>query len=78
MGKVKFKLNTSGVRAILQSDEMMSICKEYADGIQARAGEGYETDTFVGKNRVNASVFTATPEAMKDNLENNTLLKAVK
>ena len=76
--KIKFELNRSGVRELLRSDEMMAVCKQYADGIQARAGAGYESDTYVGKNRVNASVYPATKEAYRDNLDNNTLLKAVK
>lgn len=76
MSKVKFKLNRAGVRDLLRSDEMMSVCKEYASGIQARAGDGYELTTHVGPNRVNASVHAATAEARRDNYEHNTLLKA--
>ena len=78
MGKVKFVLNKSGVRELLRSEEMMGLCQEYAQGIQERAGDGYESDTYVGKNRVNAMVFASTSKAKRDNLENNTLLKAVK
>lgn len=78
MAKFKFELNKAGVGELLKSEEMMTICKEYADGIRARAGEGYETDTYVGKTRANAMVYPATKEAYMDNLENNTLLKAVK
>ena len=43
----------------------------------ARAGDGYATDVYQAGSRVIASVYTETEEAMKDNLENNTLLKAV-
>ena len=76
MSKVKFELNRAGVRELLRSQEMMSVCKSYADGIRNRAGDGYEVDTFVGRNRVNASVYADTYEARKDNYDNNTLLKA--
>ena len=76
MSKVRFKLNRSGVRDLLRSDEMMSVCKGYAADINARAGEGYELTTHVGPNRVNASVHAATVEARRDNYEHNTLLKA--
>lgn len=78
MAKVKFQLNRAGVRELLRSGEMMGICQEYAQGIQNRAGDGYEADTYIGKNRVNAMVYAATQKAKRDNLENNTLLKAVK
>ena len=55
----------------------MNICAEYASGVQARAGDGYIVTTYVGKNRVNASVMADTYEARQDNYENNTLLKAL-
>lgn len=76
MSKVKFELNRAGVRELLRSQEMMNVCRESANTIANRAGDGYEVDTYVGANRVNASVYAATPEARKDNLKNNTLLKA--
>lgn len=78
MSKVKIELNKAGVRGMLQSAEMMSVCREHAEAIAGRAGEGYEVSTYTGKTRVNASVITATPDAMRDNMENNTLLKAVR
>lgn len=77
MSKVKFDLNRSGVRDLMRSNEMMAICVNHANQVQTRAGDGYEVSTFTGMNRVNASVITATYEARKDNLENNTLLKAL-
>lgn len=79
MAKVKFKLNRKGVRELLQSQEMLNLMTDYANGIQQRAGDGYEVTTYgPGKTRVNASVRAATRKAIKDTLENNTLLKAVK
>ena len=77
MSKVKFELNRAGVRELLQSQEMASICLNYANGVQSRAGNGYEVSTFVGRNRVNASVYAETAEARRDNYDNNTLLKAL-
>lgn len=76
MSKVNFKLNRSGVRALLRSQEAMNIVTSYAYSIRSKAGEGYEVTYMVGKNRVNASVAAMTPEARRDNYENNTLLKA--
>jgi hypothetical protein len=77
MSKVDFKLNSAGVRDLLRSQEAMAACKTYADAVLSRAGEGYEVTTYVGVNRVNASVHAETFEARKDNAENNTLLKAL-
>ena len=76
MSRVKFVLNGAGVRELLRSQEAMNVCRTYADAVRNRAGEGYEISTYVGTNRVNASVYAATYEARKDNYENNTLLKA--
>lgn len=77
--KLKIKLNRKSVRdQLLRSAEMMAICEEHAKGIQSRCGEGYETDTHVGKNRVNAMVYADTYEARLNNTKYNTLLKAVR
>ena len=76
MSKVDFKLNGAGVRELLRSQGALNVCKEQADRIRSKAGDGYEVTTYVGKTRVNASVHAATYEARKDNYENNTLLKA--
>jgi hypothetical protein len=79
MDKVKFELNRAGVRALLQSQEMLDVCMGYANEIKSRAGDGYEVSTLSpGKTRVNASVEAVTAKAKRDNAENNTLLKAVR
>lgn len=75
--KAKFELNRSGVRDLLRSDEMLNVCKEYADRATASLGDGYESSTHRGKNRVNAEVTAATFKAKKENLKNNTILKAL-
>ena len=75
---VKVELNDAGVRALLQSAEIKTQCKQLADGIAARAGTGYQVTTYTGRTRVNASVIAATNAAKRDNMKNNTLLKAVK
>lgn len=78
MSNTKFKLNHSGVGQLLKSPEMQSVLSEKATAIQNRCGDGYEQDVFVGKTRANAMVSAATFEAKKDNMENNTILKAVR
>ncbi len=75
---VRVELNSDGVQELLKSSAMMNICKSHAQAIANRAGSGYIVTTHTGPTRVNASVFTATNEAARDNLKNNTLLKAVK
>lgn len=76
-GKIRVVLNRKGVRCLLRSDEMASVCRQYADKAAGRLGDGYEVSEHVGRNRVNASVRTRSAEAVRDNYNNNSILKAV-
>lgn len=76
MAKMKFKLNYSGVGRLLKSPAMRSVIESKAAAAQERAGDGYSVR--YGKTRVVAFVEAATDEAVQDNLDNNTLLKAVR
>ena len=78
MSKSKIVLNRAGVRSMLRSEEAKAICKELAEGIKQRAGDGYEVSTYTGRNRVNASVKAETAQAYYDNLRNNTLNRALR
>ena len=40
--KIRIELNSEGVRELLKSPEIMSVCKGHADRIAGRAGGGYE------------------------------------
>ena len=74
---INVELNHEAVGELLKSSEMQELIKSYADEIAKRAGEGYTSDTYNAGSRVIASAYTETEEAMEDNLENNTLLKAM-
>lgn len=78
MSKFKFVLNRAGVRALMQSTEMQSILKDKANNALNSLGEGYKSDTYIGKNRANAMVYADSFQAKRDNLKNNTILKAVR
>lgn len=78
MSKVRIKLNRAGVGQLLKSAEMQSVLSEHATAIRQRAGDGYEQDIHVGKTRANAMIKATTNKAMRDNMKNNTLLKAVR
>lgn len=71
---VHFELNTAGVRELLQSSGAASVCEDIAE---ARCPLGCVVNTVVGKNRVNVRIVAETDEAIKDNLNNNTLLGAI-
>lgn len=78
MAKVKVVLKRTGVKELLRSDEMMAVCKEYADNAMGKLGDGYEVTTHVGPSRVNASIGTSNYDAMRENMENNSILKALR
>ena len=75
MSNVKIELNSAGIREMLRSAEMQALLGEKAAEIAGRCGEGYESDVHMTPGRAIASVFTATPEAAKDNSKNNTILR---
>lgn len=78
MAKSGFKLNYSGVGQLLKSAEMQKVLEEKATAVKNRCGDGYGQDIYVGKNRANAMVYAETFEAKRDNMKNNTILKAVR
>jgi len=78
MSKVKFVLNSAGVRQLMQSEEMQSILKDKADAALNSLGEGYKSDIYIGKNRANAMVWADSIKAKRENLKHNTILKAVR
>lgn len=75
MAQVQIVLNRAGVGELLH-EVGQNICGELAQNIAASCGTGYEADTYNAGGRTVASVYTATKEAMQDNLENNTILRA--
>ena len=77
MSNLKVKLIGAGVGALLKSKEIQDILNKEATVIKKRCGPGYEQDNHVGKTRANAMIYPATQKEKRDNLKNNTLLKAV-
>ena len=72
----KLVLRRDGIKEMLRSQEMLSICVQYANQMGGTLGDGYEVSEYVGANRVNASVRAVSERAQRDVLENNSLLKA--
>lgn len=58
MNKVRIKLHSTGVRALLKGAEMQDILKEQAAAVAARCGDGYESRVGVAKS---APWRTSTP-----------------
>ncbi len=79
MSKVKIKLNRKGVKELLNCKEIEEYCEQIANNIATRAGEGYAAGKphHTGQ-RVAVNVYAKSREAKEDNLNNNTLQKAVR
>lgn len=78
-GNVRVVLNRSGVRQLLQSDEIASYLSQIANDTRERCGDGYEVESpYKGRNRVNVAIYPGSYKARLDNNKNNTLLKSLK
>lgn len=77
MARVKIVLNDSGIREFLNSSHVQAMLLSRARGVAGRAGSGYIADVQAGKRRAHARVETQTGQAYRDNLADNTLLKAL-
>lgn len=75
---VRVVINKTGINELMKSDEMQKMLKEKADDIVRNLGGTYETDTYVGKTRANASIVTHDSATYHRNLKDNELLKALR
>ena len=75
---IKFELDGSGVRQLLQSDEMISVLAGYGEGVVKRAGaDDFKMTTSHGQKRANATITANSIKAHHKNMKHNTLLKAL-
>lgn len=78
MAKVHIELNSDGIVEMMKSDEIMSVLESHGRRMVSSLGEGYSMSKYPnGKSRGNVSVYADSKEAYQDNLNNNSLLKAV-
>lgn len=79
--RVRVTLNHSEVRRMLRGEGqyvgVLHDLRRRAEAVAAAAGEGFEADTFVGRNRARAGVITATPAAMEAEARDHTLIRAL-
>lgn len=75
--KVTIQLKSAGVRELLKSPGIANQCMTIAQSVKQKAGDGYEAQSRNYPERTGAAVVAVTKEAIQDNLENNTLLRAL-
>ena len=77
MSKSGFELSSAGVVELMKSAEMVGVLNEFALSVANRAGDGYGVSNIMSGDRAKTFVSAETDEAIEDNSENNTLLKAL-
>ena len=77
MSNVKVVLNYSGVRELLNRDDMSALVGGYAKDVADQLGEGYESYVFKGFDRVHGIVRAESDKAIQENLESNSILTAM-
>lgn len=80
MKKFSFELNRPGVRELLKSEGVVNECRKHAQStLQACGGkEGYVMEERRYPERGGYAVYANDYPAIQDNLDNNTLLKALR
>ena len=74
---VDFQPNSPGIREFLRSEPVRALTQRCGEAVAARAGGNYETQTVMLDKKYIAVVRPADEKARRDNLKNNTLLKAI-
>ena len=77
MARSKFKLNSAGIVELMKSAAMQTVLNEYGSRTVSAAGAGYADKTVMSGDRAKVFVYADTDDAKRDNLKNNTLLKAL-
>ena len=81
MSKVKVVLDKKAVRdQLLKGEETKRVIQEYGDRAYnfCSSVDGYVMEERTYPERIGVALYAQDNPAIKDNLENNTLLKAVK
>lgn len=78
MANLKVVLNSSGVKELLKSSEMIRVLEDQAETIARRCSGSYSISTYTGKNRANVSISTSDSKTYYKNLHDNELLKGLK
>lgn len=83
MAKVRFELDMKGLNALMRGEAMQAVLDEKGAQVQARAEATaqdpearYSRSIWVGNWIAASQVRADNPEAIQENLRNNTLLKA--
>lgn len=74
----RFELNYAGVGELLRSGEMRGVIEACTEAVLSNAGPNYASKVKLVKDRWAGYVDDRSESAHRDNLDNNTLLKALR
>ena len=78
MGKVKVELNLKGLNELMKGPEIAARVQEVGEAIAQGCGEGFEAKTYTDTKYIAICDISAeSPEAKKQNYEENTLVRAL-
>ncbi len=78
MSRVRIKLLQEGIREFLRSSDVYELCESNAKRVRSKLPEhGYSLRTYRNPGRASAVVVARTAKARRDNMKNNTLVKAL-
>lgn len=77
---IEVKLNREAIRdVLLKGDDTARLIEEYANNAYSTlSAEGYEIEKRTYPERIGYAIYAKDYPAISDNLQNNSLLKAVK
>lgn len=77
MSDFRIEWNDSAIPEILKSSAAVGVVTSLAEGIAARAGEGFEVEVPSPHTRARAQVVAVTYEAKRASAKDNVLARAV-
>ena len=77
MAKTRIRWRVRAFEEIRRSPGVDALLAKEVDRVVAQVGDGYASGVEPGKTRSRGYVVTASPEALRDNSENQTLLRAL-
>ena len=75
--KIRVELNSAGIDQLLKSPEVMAELQRRAGRVAAAAGEGFEAETYIGRDRARAVVRSTTAKAARAEAQDRALTRAL-
>lgn len=76
--RVKIELDNSEIRKFLRSSNVYALCEKYTKKVRSKLPyHGYTSETYRNPGRASGVVIAKSNKARRDNMDNNTLLKAL-